>query len=180
MRNVEIDRTNLAEDHIKRVTTSNGEQLTIMFTDLQGCQAAKQLLNSFSDHQYILLCYAVDSERTLESVRSDWLTEINSNAIAKDAPIALIATKKDLREDEPENCITDNRGRLVQREINQQDQTRCKIFRETSAWEDVHGITQLFKDLADDIIAKRIYTEELLAASNDSNLNHSSDHAENV
>ena len=119
MRNVEIDRTNFAEDHIKKVTTSNGEQLTIMFTDLQGCQAAKQLLNSFSGHQYILLCYAVDSERTLESVRSDWLTEINSNAIAKDAPIALIATKKDLREDEPENCITDNRGRLVQREINQ-------------------------------------------------------------
>ena len=62
----------------------------------------------------------------------------------------MIATKTDL---EDQRCVPENYGHMLRNDEN------FVLFRETSAYEDVLGVKDLFETISNIIIERNLYTE---------------------
>ena len=56
---------------------------------------AADLIRTQERFSYILLCYAIDSQRSFTDLE-DWVSTINANPKGSITPIALVGTKNDL------------------------------------------------------------------------------------
>ena len=121
------------------------------------------MIKSFPKISYAILCYEVSSRDSLTDV-DDWLETVKTWEREHDrsVPIALVCTKMDL--EGSDKCVVSTReGKEKIEEINNSnddsgqtcfdsDNPRCRIFEETSAFNDLESINRLFERLSTDII----------------------------
>ena len=67
-----------------------------------------------------MLCYSIGSRESYNKVFRFWLDHIDCNDYAKTKPVALVATKSDLRLSQDTN-VSENMGFMLQSQINEKD-----------------------------------------------------------
>ena len=94
---------------------------------------------SYAQTDVFLLCYDVSQKRSLERVKSFWVSDLRN--FQPTTPIILVALKTDLR-DVTVGCISFEEGRAMAEEVS------AVLYREVSSLEN-DGIIGLFSDAKD-------------------------------
>ena len=89
---------------------------------------AADLLRIQERFSYIILCYALDSQKSFQDLE-EWLTHINANPRGQMTPITLVGTKSDL-----ERRVNEQAPYELSNQLNSEHENRCRIVRETSAF----------------------------------------------
>ena len=74
---------------------------------MAGNANAHDLIRNQARFSYIVLCYSIDSRKSFTNL-DEWLEAINENPRGKSKPIALVATKEDLKRDREVNIALGN------------------------------------------------------------------------
>ncbi|CAG2068877.1 unnamed protein product, partial [Timema podura] len=72
-----------------------------------------------------LLCYSVSGRSSFENILSKWCPEIRHHC--PNVPIVLVATKTDLREDDPD-CVSTAEGRKMKQKIRAARYAECSAI----------------------------------------------------
>ena len=122
--------------------TSSGQPIEMGLWDTVGDEEYARLRPmSYPDTDIIILCFSVESEtrQQFQTLKSYWCEEIKQ--YCPNIPIILVATKIDLRDDDP-NAITSAEGRKMAENIH------AMYYREISSLRH-EGITELFQLVVD-------------------------------
>ena len=115
--------------------------------DMAGNFAMQDLVRDHcKDADCIILCYNLTSRRSFENL-PDWLEEIEKDSIGKNLPVALVATKSDLAQDQRQ--VSEDLGYRKKGDIGD----KCILFRETTTYgNDVSSVNLLFTEVAEMIV----------------------------
>ena len=115
--------------------------------DMAGNFAMQDLVREHCrDSDCIILCYNLTSRRSFENL-PDWLMEIEKDSIGQNLPVALVATKMDLAQDQRQ--VSEDMGYRKKQEIGE----KCILFRETTTYgSEFSSVNQLFNEVAEIIV----------------------------
>ena len=78
----------------------DSEGISLRLIDIGGDEANKLIVKQHcKDVKCILLCFSLGSQKSFESLE-EWLNNVDEDEQYRNIPIALIATRKDLAEQE--------------------------------------------------------------------------------
>lgn len=66
---------------------------------------------SYAKSHVILICFSLDSPDSLENVQTKWNEEVRS-ICGPNVPVLLIGLKRDLRDQNPQGCVSEKEVRL--------------------------------------------------------------------
>ena len=144
--------TNVAQDqtHVFKVKDANGatHELTLSIWDAAGDAAVHNVAHLFLEGARVaVLCYSIDDQRSYNQL-TDWAEHIKEQ---EGMFSVVVGNKEDLSDNRavPKHY----KSRLMQEVPN------CKIAVETSAYENVQAIQQLFQQIGQVIINEGYYVE---------------------
>lgn len=115
-------------------------------TDSFPAEYVPTVFDSYPQTDVFLICFSVVSPSSFENVTSKWYPEIKHHC--PDAPILVVGTKIDLREDKPTlQALSENNQSPVKREAGQRlsNKIRAVKYLECSALTQ-RGLKQVFEE----------------------------------
>ncbi|GLG99858.1 Uncharacterized protein GBIM_06232 [Gryllus bimaculatus] len=100
---------------------------------------------SYPNTDCFLLCYSVASRSSYENIVSKWYPEIRHHCPT--VPIVLVATKIDLREEDEQEIISENEGKVLKRRI------KAAKYMECSA-KNMQGLREVFVEAIRTVMKK--------------------------
>ena len=139
------------ENHVHEGRTSSGKNVELALWDTGGGEDYPRLRPlSYPDTDVFILCFSVENEmrHQFEELKSYWYEELHY--FCPNTPIILVATKIDLRDDDP-NAITSAEGRKMAENIH------AMYYMEISSLRH-EGLTELFQRVIDVGNEFRVYS----------------------
>jgi len=116
--------------------TAGGKMTELVLFDTAGQEEYDRLRPlSYANANVILICFSLVSHTSLQNVKIKWINEVRR--YRPDAPVILVGTKKDLREDaeelekmrkEKEEPVSEEEARKMMREIGAVAYVECSAY----------------------------------------------------
>nr|CAD7394786.1 unnamed protein product [Timema cristinae] len=106
--------------------TVDGHDFNMTLWDTAGQEDYERLRPlSYPNTDCFLLCYSVSGRSSFENILSKWCPEIRHHC--PNVPIVLVATKTDLREEDPD-CVSAAEGRKMKQKIRAARYAECSAI----------------------------------------------------